>query len=244
MKLLVVDRGNTRTKIAAFNGKKILCVKTFDSLDQQDIINFTQAHPCSAAIVSSSGDDTHDVESWLEKCSIQRIVRFDHETPTPLKNRYKTPSTLGIDRLATAIGAAEALPHTDLLIFDFGTAITVDYVSAQGEFFGGNISPGLAMRFAALHRFTKRLPLVESGVWAKCSRTFGLTTHEAIYRGVVNGICHEIEGYIAENLEKTIFFTGGDAIFFEKQIKKAIFADQLATLRGLRAILETICSNE
>lgn len=246
MDYLIVDRGNTRTKVALFNGTELFDVRSFDALSCNDLVLYLADRSIRSAIVSSSGSDPSDLTDIIRSCDIDRVVNFDHTTPIPLKNCYQTPSTLGVDRLATAVGAAELLPDKDLLIFDFGTAITIDYVSADGEFRGGNISPGLAMRFAALNHFTNRLPLVEaeSGAWAKCGRSFGLSTHEAIYRGVVNGICYEIEGYINENSKKMIFFTGGDALFFEKQIKKAIFANSQATLWGLGVILVNICSND
>lgn len=244
MELLIIDRGNTRTKLAAFSGKELVCVRSYEELTDVELSQFITQHPATAAIISSTGEDVTDLLHGLKTYGIKRIVNLDHTTPIPIKSSYQTPETLGTDRLAAAIGAADLIPNKDLLIFDFGTAITVDFLSADGEFKGGNISPGLAMRFAALHRFTKRLPLIEAGNWPKSSNSFAVSTHEAIYRGVINGICHEIEGYITENPEKTIFFTGGDALFFEKQIKKPIFADSEATLRGLRVILENLCSNE
>lgn len=244
MDYLVVDRGNTRTKVALFSHRELLDVRSFDTLTHDDLVQYTVSRSVAAAIVSSTSGGQSDLIDIVHRCGIDRVVGFDHTTPIPLRNCYETPQTLGVDRLASAVGAAELQPGQDLLIFDFGTAITIDYVSADGEFRGGNISPGMAMRFAALNHFTKRLPLVETGDWAKCSRSFGLSTHQAIYRGVVNGICHEIEGYIDENPEKMIFFTGGDALFFEKQIKKAIFANSQATLWGLGVILVNICSND
>ena len=125
------------------------------------------------------------------------------------------------------------------MIVDFGTAITIDQVSADGVFRGGNISPGVQMRFRALHDYTAALPLCES---CEDQTLLGRSTVEAIRQGVMNGIAFEIEGYIArfrrENADICIIFTGGAAKNFAKRIKNAIFADCELVFLGLNRILE------
>ena len=146
---------------------------------------------------------------------------------------------MGPDRLAAAVGAATLYPNSDVLIVDFGTAITCDLVSAEGEFLGGNISPGATLRFRALHQFTHRLPqceLIDREIF------MGRDTVSAIEGGVVNGIVYEVEGYIRD-LEKRypslrIIFTGGDSNFFAKRVKKTIFATYDLVAYGLNRILE------
>lgn len=247
MNYLVVDRGNTQTKLAFFCHSELKEEISVDGLigEQSAVDDFIGGRYFDAAIVSSSADDARQLCQHIERLGVRLVVCFDHNTPVPIKNFYQTPESLGVDRLANAVAAAIEFPQSGVIVCDFGTAITIDFVSAAGEYLGGNISPGLAMRFAALHQFTKRLPLIDTQGLPQSSCRFGISTHQAIYLGVVRGICLEIEGYMDENPDKKIFFTGGDALFFEKQIKRSIFVDSKATLRGLRVILETLlCLDE
>lgn len=163
---------------------------------------------------------------------------LDHKTPVPINNRYLTPETLGFDRLAAAVGAATVYPGANVLAIDAGTAITYEFVDAQNNYRGGNISPGMEMRFRALHHFTGKLPMIES----KMPVSFlGNTTSEAIKAGVIEGMIFEIDGYI-NTLKKShhdlkIIITGGDAIFFDKKLKNSIFVNLNLTLHGLNRIL-------
>lgn len=157
----------------------------------------------------------------------------------PIRNAYGTPATLGADRLAAAVGASLVAAGRDALVVDFGTAITVDYVSGDGTYRGGAISPGMRMRFEALHRFTARLPLCGE---TDEERLYGTTTQSCIEQGVMNGIAFEIEGYIGrfrrQNADICVIFTGGAAKNFAKRIKNAIFADCELVFLGLNRILE------
>lgn len=192
-------------------------------------------------ILSTTRLHDSETEEFLDK-KLEKFIVFDPATiPTPLKNLYRTPHTLGADRLAAAVGAWEYFRSRgrgrDILVFDIGTAITVDFVSAKGEYLGGNISPGLTMRLRALNEMTDRLPLCSADDFEE-QMLRGQDTQSAIAQGVVRGICYEIEGYIKAHPRAEIFFTGGDALYFEKRIKNTIFADQQAVTRGLRSILD------
>jgi type III pantothenate kinase len=153
----------------------------------------------------------------------------------PLCNRYVTPATLGVDRLAAAVGAATLFPKRECLIIDCGTAITIDFLSAAGEFLGGNISPGLQMRFKALHTFTAALPM---GRADRHTPLIGVSTQEAVEAGVVQGAVNELEGYLAQYTVYTPVFTGGDAFYFAKRIKKPIFVIVNLNFIGLAKIVE------
>lgn len=167
-----------------------------------------------------------------------RIVKLNHATPLPIKNNYKTPETLGYDRIAAAVGAHELFPSSPCLIIDAGTAITVDLLH-DSTFQGGCISPGIEMRFKALHQFTDKLPLLTK------NQTFhypGQNTNESIYNGVIQGVVFELEKRIElfqENFPqgKTII-TGGDSFYLVKLIKKTIFAEPELVLKGLINILK------
>lgn len=180
----------------------------------------------------------------------QEIIRFlsgnfefflelDDQTSLPIENIYETPETLGKDRLAAAVGANELFPDQNLLIIDAGTAITYDLVSEKNQFVGGNISPGLQMRFKALNQFTGKLPLVK---YDDDTELIGRNTMEAIRAGVQNGILFEMNGTIDlfnrnyKNLQ--IIMTGGDSNFFDRKLNYSIFVHFNITLIGLNRILE------
>ena len=188
------------------------------------------------AIVASTGVSTFEVAELLRQWGLD-VLEMTQQTAVPIGNAYLTPETLGVDRLAAAVGAV-AQYGEDCVIVDFGSAITIDMVQG-GVFLGGNISPGMEMRFRALHDYTKRLP--------KCQVTdevvpMGCTTSQAIEQGVMQGVTNEIMGYIdtfcSKNEKMSIIFAGGDAIFFVKRIKNAIFAKCNLVIYGLNRILE------
>lgn len=159
-------------------------------------------------------------------------------TPVPIINKYKTPATLGTDRLAAAVGAFYKNRGHDMLIIDVGTCITYDFVTAAGEYIGGNISPGPTLRLKALNMFTDSLPLVER---KGDTPAMGTDTETAIRSGVMRGIEHEIEGYVDDFLSKypnlLIYLTGGVELNLRISEKKCIFADKYIVPEGLNRIL-------
>lgn len=161
----------------------------------------------------------------------------DEHTPLPLINRYQSPETLGRDRLANAVAACVHYPGRDVLVLDMGTCLKLDFVNSSGEYLGGSISPGLLMRYRALHAFTARLPLLEP---VASTALIGTDTAGSIHAGVLEGYRAEAEGMIAAyTLEKpglTVLLTGGDAPRFLDRLKSRIFAAPDLTLRGLHAI--------
>lgn len=236
---LIVDIGNTRAKFALMEGDEVVTHRCVESLRLSDIADLLGAWPAvTRAVVSSTRGDAEEVAEAIRTLGID-CLEFTPRTPVPIANAYHTPETLGRDRLAAAVGAAALFPHENLLIVDFGTALTVDLVTADATFRGGFISPGLRMRFRALHDYTAKLPL--------CSPTeerlpLGVTTESAITQGVMQGLLFEIEGHIArigaEFAGLRTIFTGGDAKYFVKRIKNTIFADQNLVFHGLNRILE------
>jgi len=161
-------------------------------------------------------------------------------TPLPIRLKYTTPETLGKDRVAAAVGAFHLFPKENCLVVDAGTCLTLDVVSAEGEFLGGNISPGIEMRLKAMHHFTAKLPLVEKvetlGDW------LGDSTKNAMLNGAELGALLEVEGFIGWCQVKfpslRVVLTGGDADFFVKHTKTKIFAHQNLVLIGLNQILQ------
>lgn len=237
---LAIDIGNTLAKLAVIDDGQVVDFQKTEKIDSAFVEKILEENPeIEAAIIVSTGEYETAWEQMLEK-RMKRFIRFGAETPIPIENGYATPQTLGLDRLAAAVAANALYPNSNVLIVDFGTAITVDFVSAEGRFLGGNISPGAATRFRALHHFTKRLPLCELD--EESVRLLGNSTLTAIESGVVNGIVYEIEGYIRDLQQRynnlRIIFTGGESDFFAKRLKNTIFATYDLVAYGLNRILE------
>ena len=196
-------------------------------------------HPqLKKAILSSVKPIDEELISFLNT-NFDSFIELNENTPIPIENLYETPETLGKDRLAAAIGANELFPDQNLLVIDAGSAITYDHVSEKNQFLGGNISPGLEMRFKALNHFTGKLPLIG---YSDEFQSIGRNTTDAIRAGVQNGILFEIEQTIDlfnrnyQNLQ--IVMTGGDSYFFDKKLNYSIFVHFNLTLIGLNRILE------
>ncbi len=208
------------------------------------------------ALVCSVRKGDGGLRRTLERAGVQVWI-LDHHTPLPIQNKYRSPQSLGKDRLAAAVGASARFPGQNLLIIDAGTALTVDLVTSKQEYLGGNISPGLNMRFEALHRFTDNLPRLapeESTGTAEVKITgqspdqhgpgdlLGDDTAGAITAGVQNGIIFEVDEYInrlkIRYPDLQVIITGGDAMFFDKRLKSTIFVDSDLNLHGLDRILD------
>ena len=235
---LIVDIGNSRIKVVVVDGDSIVAEDVSADVNRQWLSDIVARYSAICrAIVSSTSSTGEMVAEWLREW-VEYVILFEPATtPVPIGNSYATPATLGADRLAAAVGGATLFPDSDLMIVDFGTAITIDYV-VDGKFVGGNISPGMTTRFRALADYTAKLPLCAP---TDEVLTYGRTTKEAIEQGVMQGITNEIEGYIEgflhKKAKKYIIFTGGDAKYFVKRIKNTIFADCEPVIFGLNRIL-------
>ena len=168
-----------------------------------------------------------------------QVLRLDSNTKLPFKNLYKTPKTLGVDRMALVSASVNQYPDSNVLIIDAGTCITYDFVNSEGEYLGGAISPGIKLRYQSLNNFTANLPLLEAEI---PNGIIGDSTSQAIHSGVINGILRELDGIIAEYQKKypdlTVILTGGDSNFLSNQLKNSIFANSNFLLEGLNYILE------
>jgi len=236
---LVIDIGNSVSKGAIFDRQSCIFMITRDIIraaDIQDLI--TECPDIDHSIISTVRKDEPSFTGLLKEKGIG-VLQLDHLTPLPIRNSYRTKETLGYDRIAAAVGANARYPEQDILIIDMGTAITIDFVSSKNEFLGGNISPGLVMRFRSLYEFTSRLPQVEP---AEQNALLGDDTESAIRAGVQNGIIFELDGYINEQKMRyprlQVLMTGGDAVLFDKKLKNSIFVDLNLNLFGLHRILE------
>lgn len=229
---LILDIGNTRAKFALFEGQTLLFQEVGDN---QEFLSFLKGKKIKNAVVSSVIKNQF-VE--LEKTLDCPIIHISSSTPIPIENLYLTKDTLGVDRLANAVAANSIFPQRNVLVVDCGTCVKYDFVNHKNQYLGGSISPGLQMRFKALNQFTGKLPLLKPEAHPSL---IGDSTETAITSGVINGLVAEIKGVIKsytsiyENL--TVILTGGDASFFDKELKSNIFVEPTLTLIGLNEIL-------
>lgn len=234
---LVADIGNNSAKFFLFNGEQILLHTRRDDASFGIISEWNSQFGIDKIIVSTVIDLKEQQKADFRSPGCP-VIWFNNSIATPLKIEYATPHTLGSDRIAAAVGAWNQKPGHNMLVIDAGSAITIDFVDRQGRYKGGNIAPGIKMRLKALHEFTGRLPMVETD---GDTPTIGYDTETAIRSGVINGICHEIDGYINEFKEKfgdvLVFLTGGDEKNLKNRIKNRIFADKYLVAKGLNRIL-------
>lgn len=242
---LIIDIGNTRSKYAIFDENVLVDLIIDRSAIENVVENIMSRYPITNCILSSVKNVNQDSITIIEKIKeLKNVIIFNHQTEVSILNCYKTPETLGLDRIAGVVGAKQFYPNQNTLIIDCGSAITYDFINAENEYLGGNISPGIEMRFKALNTFTDKLPLLTK---KNEPIALGDNTNTAIARGVENGTVFEVMGYIDhyskiyKNLR--IIITGGDALFFESKIKKNIFVNQNLILIGLNRILNTNVEN-
>lgn len=229
-----MDIGNSRTKIAVFTGDKLLRWLAFPGVAWAEILEWQTNHNPDNFILSTVREDLP-----LERINqIRPFLQLNADTVLPFENKYRTPKTLGNDRKAAIAGAQALYPNQHCLVVDAGTCITMDLLTAEGGFLGGNISPGIPMRLHAMHNGTARLPLVDPGA---VDALLGESTETALRNGGQLGAILELEGLI-QRLEPhydplKCLVTGGDANKFVEQMKSRIFAHPDLVLYGLNKIL-------
>lgn len=234
---LVIDIGNTLSKTGVFEGNQLIEFQRIEGADLSQIASISMKYTgIKAAIISSVSVGVEDLLSAVRFEFTPLIL--NQRTLLPFRNMYQTPETLGKDRLAGVAAANHHFPLQDTLVIDAGTAITYDLITASGEYLGGGISPGIRMRYRALHTFTERLPLLEM---TDQFELIGSSTHAAIHSGIMNGILIEVSGVIEIYRQRfpglKIILTGGDYNYFDKQLKVKTFAAPNLVLEGLNHIL-------
>ena len=232
---LVIDIGNTLTKIALFEKKYIVKTISLKSINFEVIKDFTKNKTVTNTILSSVKDSSKEVLSII---NYFKAIELNDSVKYPNKINYNSINDLGNDRLAAIIGAINLYTDENILILDIGTCLTIDFIN-KNEYLGGRISPGLEMRYKALNKFTAKLPLCEKNFK---NLKYGNSTLTSIQSGVQRGMIDEIDTLITEfkqeNKNNVVICTGGDCFFFEKELKNSIFADQFLVLRGLNEILD------
>ena len=236
---LIIDVGNTFVKFAIFKNNELIHKVSFKLSEFKEQFKvLTKEFPkLKTSIISSVGRLSKKQIDVIE--DELNVLVLDHKTELPFNNRYKTPKTLGVDRIALVSASVNQFPDNNVLIVDAGTCITYDFVNEKNEYLGGAISPGVRLRYEALHNLTANLPLLEKD---QPKSIIGDSTESSIHSGVVNGVVKEIDGvideYKAKHQDLTVILTGGDANFLSNQLKNSIFANSNFLLEGLNFILD------
>lgn len=234
---LIIDVGNTRIKAAVFENDSLIALFVFEEKDLvQHVEKMVSTYSILRGIISSVAAISNTTLKKIKE--LLPLLELNAATKVPFSNLYKTPKTLGVDRVALVARAVEKYPNRNVLIIDAGTCITYDFVNSTKEYLGGAISLGIQMRYTALHKGTSKLPLLEL---QEVGSFIGNSTESSIHSGVIHGVLNEIEGVIEQYQRKkkdlTVVLTGGDTNFLAKQLKSVIFANPNFVLEGLNTIL-------
>lgn len=235
--LLAVDIGNTKIKAAVFEGSAFISKFTFDKNEAvAEAEKIFEKHPAiTHSILASVGKEEEELFLLLREKT--QMLEVNRDFVFPFKNKYGTPGTLGIDRMVLAAGAVLQFPGRNRLVIDAGTCVTYDFVDGNNAYLGGAISPGLQMRYNAMHTFTAKLPLL----YPEMPKNFiGNSTATSMHSGAANGLLYEMDGFIARYVEQyqdvMIILTGGDADFLAKPLKSTIFANSNFLLESLNLL--------
>ena len=213
--LYVVDAGNSRIKLGSCSKFNIINIQYFNDISSV-LKKITRNIPIAVSSVLNS--------EFKNKIHTDKnpIFWINHQVKLPFKINYLNPETLGVDRICNVAALSKINNLSNCLSIDIGTCIKFDFLNAKNEYEGGSISPGLNLRFKALHAFTEKLPLISPSTYVNL---VGNSTKSSIQAGVQIGIQQEIIGLISYYQEKypdlKIYITGGDLNYFDLGQKKA-----------------------
>lgn len=236
MKNICIDIGNTQSKIGIFEDSELIDTILVDSITEDLLDTLFNKYHIKNSIVSNVNESSSKITEILK--SKTNYINFDNFTKIPFLNLYKTPETLGLDRIALVAAATNLETPNNVLVVSLGTCVTFEFLNRKLEYLGGAISPGLLMRLKAMNEFTAKLPLLDFDEPADFN---GNTTNECMQSGAFYGIIGEIKERISlyENkFGKTdLVLSGGDCFLLEKHLKNALFAHPYLTLFGLNKII-------
>jgi len=231
---LVLDAGNSSIKYGLFKNHEL--VVSGSLAKNQSINSVIPSDLLDQVMVIASCRVTNTLE--VKDIPNVKHIQINKDSVFPFKINYKTPDSLGIDRVVACVGGYEK--NKSLLVIDCGTCVTYDYVSVSGNYKGGAISPGIHLRFQAMNNFTDQLPLITR--FNKDPELIGNSTTDCMKSGVINGLSYEMDGFISDyfNIDNQlrVILTGGDTIFFDDALKNSIFAQQNLVLKGLDLLID------
>ena len=234
MAYLLVEAGNTALKAAWAEGTTLGKTFRYQGEKMMDYLLslLEKDRPEVLTVASAYGVTPEEEEILRGRCGHLLILDKSH---TDLLLRHNFPEYLSSDRAAGLVAASHLFKDKPVSVFDFGTTLTVDFLSREGRYLGGNISPGCRTRFKSLERYSKSLPLVDTPEQIEPE---GRSIRTSIESGVISGIMFEIEGYARLRPDNIMIFTGGDAIYFAKKMKNSIFVVCNLVLMGLALITD------
>ncbi|MFN3665041.1 MAG: type III pantothenate kinase [Sediminibacterium sp.] len=234
---LCFDFGNTRLKCAIFSGRELKDVIVLENDSNEAIEDLIKQYQPQKSILSSVINHNPSIETILSENT--QFHKLGHTSKLPFSTPVGKPETIGADRLAICAASVDLFPNQHNLAIGLGTCITYNYINKAHEFLGGSISPGLTMRFRAMHEQTALLPLVTPDHHVPL---IGYDTKTNLQSGVILGMAKEIDGIIEAYALKfnnfNVLLTGGDMAFFVPHLKNRIFADPYLIFKGLYAICE------
>ncbi len=234
---LILDVGNTRTKLGLFEHGRLVAQGAVNNGDLAAVSTFIAGRDLVGIALGSTAAADEGLVRTLG--GLAPVLVVTGATPAPIRSTYATPLTLGADRLANAVAAVRRFPGRPVLVFDLGTCITFDLCHADGTYVGGGISPGMHMRARALNAYSARLPLISP---AHHPALLGADTEASLAAGIHFGILGELEGLIRrvgqQVADLAVVLTGGDALRFVRGLESGIFALPQLTLEGYHALLQ------
>ncbi len=249
---LIIDIGNSRVKTGIFRNGVLDQVlnhshQEFSAalakwIKSENVASDIQYIGCASV---GNKDMLAAVERLAGTVPGARWLAIDYQTPLPVKNAYRSPRTLGMDRICACVGARSLTPNGPILVIDSGTAVTYDYLDADNQYLGGGIAPGLRSRFRSLNDYTASLPLVDP---EGDLPLIGYNTETSIRSGVVNGMLAEISGIISRyqtlsDDQLIVYLTGGDAVYLGNHLKSINFVDSDLLILGIQTVVSYYFAN-
>ncbi len=235
---LIIDFGNTQIKVGIFDKKTLKTFNyiSYDNLNQ--LIEIANGFEIEKIGITKVKEIPKKFQKYLDKKEILIFLLKFNGSNLPIHIDYKTPLSLGNDRICNAVAANTIFPNKNVLIIDMGTCNKFDFITKEKRYLGGSISPGYKMRLDSMHHFTDQLPLLDPAIGTEI---IGDSTSNSMisgaYYGIIGEINYFIEQYRSQFIDIEVVLTGGFSIYFEKVLKNHIFADPYLTLRGLNEIL-------
>ena len=238
MTTLCFDFGNSRLKYAVFNADVCTQVTYMANDELPTILAILEAHKPQHTILSSVIHHNTAIEPLLATHS--KFHKLSATSALAYTIPVGKPETVGADRLALCAAATHYYPSQHNLIIALGSCITYNYINQYHEFLGGSISPGMRMRFKAMHEHTALLPMLDA---ENIYPLIGYDTKTNLLSGVLYGMAKEIDGIVAAYEAKfnnfNAILTGGDSSYFAPLLKSKIFVDNHFLFKGLYAISQS-----
>ena len=248
--LLVLDVGNTNTVLGLFDGAELVHdwrIRTVvdHTVDEYGMLIYN--------LYKTSRISSRKIRDIIISCVVPPMLNILEPlcrkyfslkplivgpgVKTGMPIFYDNPKEVGADRIVNAVAGYEKYKQ-DLIIVDFGTATTFDYVSARGEYMGGCIAPGIMISSEALFERAAKLPRVELSKPRSIVAKDTVSSMQAGimygYAGLVDGICDRIKVEVKSN--PLVVATGGLAKIVAPETKNINVVDDMLTLEGLRII--------